>query len=70
VINVSRFSSGEPLPSLSMLRDAILAAIVTVLAVEICVCWKMLICVDILVSCIWCKFCVAGRLVVVIGSSR
>jgi len=70
VITVSRFSSWEPLPSLNMLPDVILAAIMTMLAIEMCVCWNMLICVDILVSCMQCKFSVAGMLVVMIGSIR
>lgn len=63
MITVFRFSSGEPLASLNMLPDVMLA-------MEICVCWNMLIRVDVLVSCIQRKFTVAGRLVVVIGSSR
>ena len=71
MITVSRLSSGEPLASLNMLPNVMLAAIMTMLAMEICVCWNMLIWVDILVYiCIQCKFSVAGRLVVVIGSSR
>lgn len=70
MITVSRFSSGELLHSINLLRGVMLAAIMTVLAIEICVWWNMLICVDILVSCIQRKLSVAGWLVVMIGSSR
>lgn len=59
MITVSKFSSGEPLPSLNMLPDGILAAIMTMLAIEIGVCWNMLISVDVLISSIQCKFSVA-----------
>jgi hypothetical protein len=42
-----------------MLPDGILAAIMTMLAIEIGVCWNMLISVDVLISSIQCKFSVA-----------